>query len=59
MLALTGFAPAIEVAQIHVVSQLPLRGSRFHFSIGALFGLILPDGCHCRVFGETPDSLIH
>jgi len=52
-------APGTEVAQMHFVSQLSLRGCRFHFSICAIFGLILPDGRHGHFLGETRDSLIH
>ena len=46
--------PAVEVAQVHVVSHLPLQNLDVHFSICEILGFILLHSCHRQLFGGTP-----
>jgi len=45
--------PAEEVAQVHVVSQLPQQNLDVHFSIGEILGFIILHSCHRQLLGET------
>jgi len=45
--------PAVEVAQVHVVSQLPLQNLDVHFSIGETLRVIIPNSCDRQLFGGT------
>jgi len=46
--------PAVEVAQVHVVSQLPLQNLGVHFLICEILGFIVLSNCHRQLFGGTP-----
>ena len=46
--------PALEVAQMHVVSQLPLQRARFQFSIGEILRLMAHHRFDRQLFGDTP-----
>ncbi len=46
--------PAVEVAQVHVVSQLPLQNLGVHFSICQVLRLITLHSGHRQFFGGTP-----
>ena len=48
--------PAPEVAQVHVVSQLPLQSPRFQFSIGEILRLMAHHRYDRQLFGETPEK---
>ena len=48
--------PALKVAQMHVVPQLPLQNPSVHFSIAQILGLIIRHSCHRGFFGETPED---
>ena len=45
--------PALEVAQMHVVSQLPLQRPRFQLSIGRILHFKAHHRFDRKVFGET------
>jgi len=45
---------AIEVAQVHVVSQLPLQNLDVHFMICEILRFIILHSCHCQLSGGTP-----
>jgi len=45
---------AAKVAQVHVVSQLPLQNLDAHFSICEILGFINLHSCHRQLFGVTP-----
>ena len=44
--------PALEVAQVHVVSQLPLQNLDVHFSICEILKVIILHSCHRQFLGE-------
>jgi len=44
---------AVEVAQVHVVSQLPRQNLDVHFSICEILGFINLHSCHRQLFGGT------
>ena len=44
---------AVEVAQVHVVTQLPPQNLDVHFSIGEILGFIILHSCHRQLFGAT------
>jgi len=46
--------PALEVAQVHAVSQLPLQTARFQFSIGEILRFMAHHRFDHQLFGETP-----
>jgi len=46
--------PAVKVAQVHVVSQLPLQNLGVHFSICQVLELITLHSGHRQFFGGTP-----
>jgi len=46
--------PALEVAQVHVVSQLPLQRARFQFSIGEILRFTAHHRFDRQLFGKTP-----
>jgi len=46
--------PAAEVAQVHLVEQLPLQNLDVHFSIGEILRFIMVHSCHRQFFGGTP-----
>ena len=56
MLTLARLAVAVEVAQVHVVSQLPLQNLDVHFSICQILGFIILHSCHRQFFGGTPGN---
>jgi len=45
--------PAVEVAQVHVVSQLPLQNLDVPFSICKILRFIILHSCHRQLFGGT------
>jgi len=47
--------PALEVAQVHVVSQLPLQRARSQFSIGEILRLMAHHRFNRQLFGETSE----
>ena len=49
--------PALKVAQMHVVSQLPLPRARFQFSIGEILRLMAHHRFDRQLFGETAGNL--
>ena len=56
MLTLARLAVAVEVAQVHVVSQLPLQNLDVHFSICQILGFIILHSCHRQFFVGTPEN---
>jgi len=46
--------PAVEVAQVHVVSQLPLQNLDVQFLICEILGFSILSSCHRQLFGGTP-----
>jgi len=45
--------PAVDVAQVHVVTQLPLQNLDVHFSICKILRFIIVHSCHRQFFGGT------
>ena len=51
--------PAPKVAQMHVVSQLPLQRARFQLSIGEILRFVAHHRLDRQIFGESPVASVH
>jgi len=47
-------SPALKVAQVHIVSQLPLQRARLQLFIGEILGFMAHYKFDRQLFGETP-----